>query len=240
MKRLMSWLVVGACAILLGLILTRNVNGQGPVENASFTLTEPLDVGSTILQPGDYQIKVVLLQGNRDLLQVTNADGTKIIATLLSIPHPEGPGGVQIPASRYVYYPASAGHIKTLRTWFAANTPGLGGHDIVYSKQRAMELAALVKEPVVAVPDEVKEAEYKTAPLIVVTPEKEVKPYEVATAQKPSVPEAAPAQQTTVAESFAHHKRLPRTASVVPLYAGLGFLSLLGALGLGALARRVA
>ena len=229
MKRRTIWLGVGICAVLLGFVFTANVNGQGTVENAPFTLTEPLDVGGTILQPGDYRIKVVPLQGNRNLLQVTNADGTHIFATLLSIPHAEGPGGVQIPASRYVYYPASAGHIKTLRTWFAADTPGLGGHDIVYPKQRAMELAAAVKEPVVAVPDEVKVAEYKTAPLVVVTPDKEVKPYE-----------AAPAEPAKAVEKPVHHKRLPKTASDVPLFAGLGFLSLLGALGVGALARRVA
>jgi hypothetical protein len=240
MKRLTSWLAVGMCTALLGFTLAANANGQGTSEQASFKLTEPLDVGGTILQPGDYQIKVVPLQGNRNLLQVTNADGTKLLATLLSIPHAEGPGGVQIPASRYVYYPASAGHIKTLRTWFAANTPGLGGHDIVYPKQRAMELAALVKAPVVAIPDEVKEADYKTAPLVVVTPEKEVKPYEEVTAQKPPVPEAAPTQPAKAVEKPVHHKRLPKTASDVPLHAGLGLLSLLGALGLGALARRVA
>jgi predicted component of type VI protein secretion system len=224
---------------LFGFILTANANGQGTVEQSTFTLTEPLEVGATVLQPGDYQIKVVLLQGNRNMLQVSNADGTKLITTLLSIPHPEGPGAVQIPASRYIYYPAGAGHIKTLRTWFAANTPGLGGHDIVYTKQRALELAALVNEPVVATPVEVKEADYATAPLVVVTPQKEVKPYEVATAPKPPVPEAAPAQPAAAVEKPVHHKRLPKTASDVPLYAGLGFLSLLGALGLGALARRV-
>ncbi len=240
MKRLTSWLAVGMCTALLGFTLAANANGQGTSEQASFKLTEPLDVGGTILQPGDYQIKVVPLQGNRNLLQVTNADGTKLLATLLSIPHAEGPGGVQIPTSRYIFYPASAGHIKTLRTWFAANTPGLGGHDIVYPRQRAMELAALVKEPVVAIPDEVKEAEYKTAPLVVVTPEKQVKPYEEVTAQKPPVPEAAAAPPAKAVEKPVHHKRLPKTASDVPLHAGLGLLSLLGALGLGALARRVA
>jgi hypothetical protein len=240
MKRLTGWLAVGMCTVLLGFVLTANANGQGTIEKSSFTLTEPLDVGGTILQPGDYQIKVVRLQGNRNMLRVTNADGTELLATVLSIPHPEGPGGVQIPASRYIYYPASAGHIKTLRTWFAANTPGLGGHDIVYPRQRALELAALVNEPVVATQDEVKEADYQTAPLVVVTPQKEVKPYEVVTAQKPPVPEATPAQPAKAVEKAVQHKQLPKTASDVPLHAGLGFLSLLGALGLGALARRVA
>ena len=92
-----------------------------------------------------------------------------------------------------------------------------------------------------------------TAPLVVVTPEKETKEYlfKEVTAAKPPVPEVAPAppakvaevapaQPAPVAETTVPHKRLPRTASDVPLHAGLGFLSLLGALGLGVLARRVA
>ncbi len=250
MKRLTSWLVAGMCAALLGFVFAPKATAQGTVEQSSFTLTEPLDVGGTVLQPGDYQIKVVLLQGNRNMLRVMNADGTQLIATVLSIPHQEGPGAVQIPTSRYTYYPASPGHIKALRTWYAPDTPGLGGHDIVYPEPRAMELAAVANEPVVAIPDTVKEADYATAPLVVVTPAKEVKPYEVVAAQKPPVPAAAPVEPATpevapvqpakVAENRVHHKRLPKTASDVPLYAGLGVLSLLGALGLGVLGRRLA
>jgi hypothetical protein len=240
MKRLTSWLVVGMCAALLGFAFAPKANAQGTVEQSSFTLTEPLDVGGTILQPGDYQIKVVLLQGNRNMLRVMNADGTQLITTVLSIPHQEGPGAVQVPTSRYTYYPASPGHIKALRTWYAPDTPGLGGHDIVYPEQRAMELAAAANEPVVAVPDTAKEADYATAPLVVVTPAKEVKPYEVVAVQKPPVAEAAPVAPAKVAENRVHHKRLPKTASDVPLYAGLGVLSLLGALGLGVLGRRLA
>lgn len=240
MKRVASCVAVGICAVLLGFVFAPTAIGQGTVEQSTFNLTEPVDIGGTILQPGDYKIKVVLLQGNRNLLQLTSADGTKQLAAVLSIPHPEGVGAEKTPASRYFYFPATTGEVKVLRTWYAPNTPGLGGHDIVYPKARAMELAARVKEPVPGYPDEVKVAQYETAPLYVVTPEKEVKPYVPVTAQKPPVPEAAPAQPAVVAESTLPHKRLPRTASNVPLYAGLGLLSLIGALGLGVLARRLA
>ena len=240
MKRVASCVAVGICAALLGFVFAPNVNGQGTVEQSTFTLTEPLDIGGTVLQPGDYKIKVVLLQGNRNLLQLTSADGTKQLATVLSIPHPEGSGAVQIPASRYVYYPAGAGEITVLRTWYAPNTPGLGGHDIVYPRQRAMELAARVKEPVVGIPDEVKVAEYETAPLDVVTPEKEVKPYVPVTAEAGRFRKLLQRSRPWWPRARLLHKPLPRTASNVPLYAGLGLLSLIGALGLGVLARRVA
>lgn len=235
MRKLTSCLVVGLCAVLFGFVFTADANGQGTPEKSFFTVTEPLDVGGTILQPGEYQIKVIPLLGNRNLLQIKSADASTLFATLLSVPHTEVPGAVRVSASRYVYYPASAGKVKTLRTWYAADTPSTGGHDIVYPRQRALELAALVNEPVVAVEDTVKEAEYEAAPLYVVTPAKEVKPYPVVVAQAPVDPPTA-----TVQEATYRQKRLPQTASNVPLYAGFGLLSLLGALVLGVLARRVA
>ncbi len=228
MKRTMSWLTVGLCTVLLGSAFVTRASAQGTAEfneTGYFTVTEPLDVGSTTLQPGEYQISVIPGRWDRNMLQVWNADRTELFTTLLSVPHQEGPEGLQVTEGRYVYYPASATHNKALRTWFDATTPTSGGHDIVYPKSRALELASLAKEPVVAVPDEVKEADLETAPLVVVTPDKKVKPYET------TIPEEPPVK---VAE------KLPQTASNVPLYAGLGLLSLLGALGLGVIARRVA
>lgn len=235
MKRLMTYVTVAVCAMLLGGAVTATAGTMGTNEKAYFNLTEPLDVSGTVLPAGDYQIKVVPLRLNRDLLQVLSSDGSTLITTFLTVPHPEGPAGVQVPASRFLYYPATANHIQALKTWFAGNTPGSGGHDLVYPKQRAMELAAAAQEPVVAIEDEVQEAEYETAPLVVVTPEKEVKPYVAVKAEEPPVVKTAPAP-VKMAES----RTLPQTASNLPLVTGLGLLSLLGALALGIYARRIA
>lgn len=240
MKRLMSCLAVGMCSALLGGALTVSAGGLSTPETGLLNVTEKLDVGGTILEPGEYQIKVVPSRLDRNLLQVTSTDGRKLFATLLSVPHTEGPAGQQIPESRFVYYPAVTGQIMALRTWYASNTPASGGHDIVYPKLRAMELAARAKAPVVAVADEVKVVEFETAPLVVVTPEKEVKPYTSVVAQKEPVPETPPAREVKVAETRPLREELPQTASNLPLVAGLGILSLLGALGLAVLARRVA
>ncbi len=240
MKRLTSWLAVGLCTALIGVTFAAKADAQDTREASVLTLTEPLDVGGTILQPGDYQLRVVRVTWGRDLVQVWSADEKTLFTTLLTVPHQEAPTQGQDHGSRYVYYPESAGQIKVLRTWYATDRPNGGGHDFVYPKQRAMELAARVEEPVVAIADEVKEAELTTAPLVVVTPEKEVKPYEEPTAPMAAVPEAAPAEEVKVAENSTHLERLPETASDVPLYAGLGLLALLGALGLGVLGRRVA
>ena len=73
----------------------------------------------------------------------------------------------------------------------------------------------------------VKEAEYKSVPIAVVTPDLQVKPY------------AEPAPPVVVAEARPL-KQLPATASHVPLFAALGLLSLGGAFGLRILTNRAA
>lgn len=233
MKKLMTCLALGTFVALLGIASAPVANAQSDRENSTFTVTEPLEVGSYTLQPGTYLIKVLLLAANRSTLQVTNVEQTTVFATVLAVPHLIQKEEM-VSESRYIYYATAPGQPKALRTWFARDASN--GQDIVYSKQRAMELAAATKEPVIAIPDAVKEAEYKTVPLIVVTPEQNVKPYEQPVVVVQKAPEPAP---VVVAEA-SPKAQLPMTASHVPLYAALGLLSLGAGLGLRAFANRAA
>lgn len=222
MKKLMKRLAIGTSALLLGAAATPVAYAQSERENSTFTTTEVIDVGGFTLQPGTYLIKVVMLASNRNTIQVTNVEQTKVFANVLATPHPIR-GDEAIPSSRYVYYAATPGQPRALRTWFARDTPN--GQDILYPKARALELAVVAKEPVLAIAEDVKETEYKTVPLVIVTPDRQVKPYE------------PPAPTAVVAENRPA-KRLPRTASQVPLVALAGLLSLGGAFGLRALSNR--
>ncbi|MDL2717889.1 MAG: hypothetical protein PT977_09055 [Acidobacteriota bacterium] len=223
MKKLLYRLALGTFVTLIG-AASAPVYAQSDRENSTFTVTEPINVGGVILQPGTYLIKVVLLASNRNMIQVTNEDQTKVFATVLATPHPIGTNEA-IPSSRYVYYATAAGQPKALRTWFARDTTN--GQDIIYPKRHAMELAAVAKEPVIAIPDETKEADYKSVSLTVVTPAQEMKPYE------------EPAPPVLLAEARPA-KPLPPTASRVPLFAALGMLSLAGAFALRVIANRAA
>jgi hypothetical protein len=231
MKNTIGWLVAGTSAalILVGGAVggSQQANAQQPSNASELSVDEPVDVGGTILQPGTYRIEVAKLDENRDMLQVKSVDRMKLYTTTLSIPHATIAGEV-MPETRFVYYPATAGLPKVLRTWYEEGRSS--GHDIVYSRARALELAATLKQPIVAMPNETKEAEYVTAPLVVVTPEQQEKPYVWTRTVEPTtqVAEAAPIQE------------LPRTASSLPLYALLGVLALGGAFGLHALANRTA
>ena len=231
MKKLVSCLALGAFATLLGVVSANSARAQSEPQQTTLTLTETLEVGTVTLQPGTYLIRVVTLDSNRDMLQVTDPEQMKVFSTVLSRPHPILSADV-IPENRYVTWAAPPGQPRTLRTWYPRDRSS--GHDIIYPKARALELAAAAKEPVIAIPDEVKEAEYKTAPLLVVTPDRTVKPYEAVAVQP--MPKPAP---VAVAEARPA-ERLPKTASRVPLLAVLGLLSLGGAFGLRALANRTA
>src|SRR5687767_11293799 len=115
-------------------------------------VTEPLDVGGTIIQPGTYHIRVVPSNVDRNKIQVMSTDGTKVFATALTVPHPFEPGE-ESPSTTFIYYPAGEGQPRALRTWFAPNPEASqGGHDIVYNENRAKQLARLAKANVVYYP----------------------------------------------------------------------------------------
>jgi hypothetical protein len=227
MKQVIGWLAAGTSAalILVGAVVggTQQAYAQQPTNAAELYAPVALDVGGTTLQPGTYRIEVVKLDENRNMLQVKSTDGMTLFATVLSIPHATVAGEV-MSENRFVYYPAAAGVPRVLRTWYEMDRSS--GHDIVYPKARALELAATLNEPVLAMPTETKQADYVTAPVVIVTPEKQEKPYVFARKVDPPVQiaEAKPVEE------------LPRTASHVPLFALLGALAVGGALGLRAFA----
>ncbi len=227
MNKSIGWLSAAMSATLILVGAAQQANGQHPTNASELYLTEPVDVGGTILQPGTYRIEVVRLDENRNMLQVKSEDTQKLFTTVLSIPHATVAGEV-MPETRFVYFPAAAGVPRVLRTWYEQDRSS--GHDIVYPKARALELVATVNQPIIAMPTETKQADYVSAPLVVVTPEKVETPYVAARKVEPvtQIAENRPAEE------------LPRTASHVPLYALLGMLAVGGALGLHALANRTA
>ena len=150
MKTLGSICAVAAVAVALA----SPAAAQIEKEKSIFTASESIQVGSQVVPPGTYLIRVVPLSYNRNLVQVTSEDGSKVFASALATPHPKK-DDEQIPSSRFVYYPTGDGETKALRTWFAPSTPY--GQDIVYPKKRASELAVASKQEVIAIPEETTE-----------------------------------------------------------------------------------
>jgi hypothetical protein len=248
MKSILKPFALAALALLISL----SALAQTP-EASILRVTDPLDVGGTILQPGVYTIRVLPSFENRNQIQVTSPDLKKVYATVLTVPHYVQPN--EEPANTtFVYYPAIEGQPTALRTWYAAfPDASQGGHDIVYQKGRAEQLARLSHSKVISYEDQTA-SNLNTVPLEVVTPEATVETYtpvpttqttqttSTTTVTTPALTtetttpapmtSATPAPAPTeVAE--AAPAAMPRTASNMPLLALLG----LGAIG-GAIALR--
>ncbi len=104
----------------------------------------------------------------------------------------------------------------------------------MYPKSRAIELAKVTNEPVLATPVELETLpveDLKTAPVVAVKPTGEE--VEVAEVVEPP-PEVAAAKPVEVAAA----ETLPQTASTLPLVGLIGLLSLGAGLALSAFSKR--
>ncbi|MFA6954833.1 MAG: hypothetical protein WC538_03055 [Thermoanaerobaculia bacterium] len=221
MKLFARLLAFGALGLIpvLGFAPAPSASAQIP-ETSYLPVEEPLDVGGTILQPGTYVIQVLPSISNRNILQVTNEDRTKIFATVLSVPHAL-PATEDAKDTKFIFYPASGDSPRALRTWFNAESTSNGGHDIVYPEERAMQIAAAVKEPVIAYKDDTKVEELKTTPLEVVNADQKVASY---------TERDLPAKVAEMSEGAG----MPRTAGSGPSFLIFGLLALAVALSVRA------
>jgi len=205
MNSTMKALVIGVFALLVSI----SMFAQTP-EVSKLAVTEPLDVGGTILEPGTYLIRVLPSNADRDKVQITSEDRKTIYVTALTVPHALAPR--EEVNTTFVYYPAGEGMPRALRTWFAKSpTVTEGGHDIVYPEARAQQLARMAASRVISYRADTAVADLDKTELLVVTPEAKVETYTPAPMMSQSSPE------------------MPNTASTTPLIALLGLVSLGGA-----------
>lgn len=204
--------VVGASALVL---VAAAASAQN-LAQGSLRVTEPIEVGGTILQKGDYMIRV-LPSNNRSILQITDEGQTETFATVLTVPHTT-PVPDDVRQTEYVYFPATAGSPRVLRTWFPRDSP-VGGHDIAYPEARAIELAGVAKAPVVTYGNDTTAADLERAELRVVNADRNLQPYVA-----PATPRAT--ERPMVTAQTTTRRELPRTATQQPLIATIGLLLL--------------
>jgi hypothetical protein len=188
------------------------------------TFSQAVEVPGKILPAGTYTFQLLDSTSDRHIVQIFNADGTHIIATILAINNYRlEPTGETVMKFRET--PGDAP--EALRAWFY---PGDNfGQEFVYPKVRAIQLAQTTKEIVPAVAaDTLDDSAMKTVPIVAVTPEQ--KEVEVTTVIQTTPPVAA--VQTPAPVAVKETQELPQTASSMPLLALLGGLAISLALGL--------
>jgi hypothetical protein len=207
------------------------VSFSGPVEVPG--------VGAQVLPAGTYVFKLLDSQSDRHIVQIFNERGDHVYATILAIPN------YRLRATDetvMTFRERAAGEPKAIRAWFyPGNT---WGQEFVYPKSRAIELARITNIPVLAMPtelatnltvpattaDEPAVVALKEAPLEAVKPTGEV----VAVTE---VVEAPPVQ-TAAVPAPAPEKRMPNTASLLPLAGVIGLLSVVAGLALWGFPKR--
>ncbi|MGC1618784.1 MAG: hypothetical protein WA765_09875 [Candidatus Acidiferrum sp.] len=228
---------------LLGATLAFGARADTWNKKTVITFNQPVEIPGRVLPAGTYTFKLLDSSSDRHIVQIFNADGTQIIATILAInDYRLQPTGDTV--MKFNERPGDSP--EALRAWFY---PGDNfGQEFVYPKVRAMQLAQTQHADVPAVDlDTLDDNAIKTAPIVAITPDqKEVEVVTViqttppATAVETPAPVAdttpAPVADATAAPAEAapatEANELPHTASNMPLIALLGGLSISLALGL--------
>lgn len=188
-----------------------------------FTFSAPVEIPGQVLAAGTYVFKLADSASNRHIVQVFNADGTRLYGTFLAIPDYHMKPSDK-PIIRFTERPGSS--VDAIKGWFY---PGRTyGHEFVYPKKRAVQIAATLHIPVPAMPTALEAetikpdvllsgpevADLDDAPIMAEEPDGEE--VEVASAFMISAPPNAELPED-----------LPKTASILPLL-GIGGLVLLG------------
>jgi hypothetical protein len=192
-------------------------------QKTTFTFSGPVEVPGQVLAAGTYVFRLADSQWDRNIVQVFSKDEKHLYGTFLAIPDERlRPAGRPI----ITFEERSASAPEAVKAWFY---PGeTYGHEFVYPKPKAVELAKANNTPVPSMPaelatntvkpaatiDEPHIAEMRQAPL------KAQKPTE----EEVEIAEVFVAQDSTPAPELP--STLPTTASPLPLIALAGLLSL--------------
>ena len=216
-------------AALLGLSLAPSLKADQWNKKTVLTVKETIQLPHTVLQPGTYVFKLADSLSDRHIVQIFNADETKVIATILAIPNYRlKPTGKSV----FQFWETPAGNPRAMRAWFY---PGDNfGQEFAYPKMKSIELAKITRAPVPAIVVEKEVVDIdtlKSAPVVIVTEKGEEKPLVLMaqnTVVTESAPEAAAYQRPNTSTAV---RTLPATAGSLPLL-GLVGLASLGAFGL--------
>jgi len=145
-----KWLVVTFCLVALCALAAPSAMMADEEDKATkLTFSEPVEVPGQVLAAGTYWFTLADSQGDRNIVQIWNADRTRLVTTILAIPDYRMP-----PKGRTVidFEERPSDQPEAIHSWFY---PGNDvGEEFVYPKTRAKQLAKQAGRPVLSMPDE--------------------------------------------------------------------------------------
>ena len=242
MKRFKSLAII--CSLVLtAMAVAIQVKADDFNKKTTLTFTEPFEVpgaGAQILPAGTYVFKIMESPNDREIVQIFSADELHLYTTILAIPN------LRLKATDktvLTFGERGAGQPQAIKAWFY---PGQEwGQEFVYPKARALELAKIVNEPILAMPIEVTDTvpveTLRTVQLAAVQPTGEEVPVTTIVDNPPvAIMAQAEPQVQPQPQPQAQAQTLPETASSLPLFALIGLVSLLSGFTLLVITKRSA
>jgi hypothetical protein len=199
------------------------------IKQTPFSINEPVEIPSMMLEPGHYVFKLVERAPQRNVLdvfetvQLWTSDETRLLSTMLTMPNYDQP---TTDKTVFTFFERGPKQPEALRIWFA---PGRNyGQEFVYPKIQAVELGKSVGRAVLSMPPELPGDLGKLASAPPPVPARTQTPVRMA------APKAAPTASTIVPVQGRARVReprliasnLPKTASYMAMFAVLGILGI--------------
>jgi len=209
-------MIAFACAGLLGSMLPQ-AKADDWNQKTIFTFSGLVEIPGQVLTEGTYVFKLADSQSDRNIVQVFNKDENHLYGMFLTIPdYRLKPAGKPI----ITFEERSAGSPEAVRAWFY---PGENyGHEFVYPKAKAVQLAKANNTPVASMPNELAPNTTKPAATM-------QEPHVVELKQAPLKAQQPTEEEVEIAEVFIAQAAppslpqwLPKTASSLPLIGLLG------------------
>jgi hypothetical protein len=131
----LQMIVLGMVAIA-ALFASSNANADTWNKATKITFPEPVEVSGIVLQSGTYWFQLLDSPADRHIVQIWNADRSRLITTILALPNYQlRPTGDTV--IKFAERPS--GTPEAVKAWFY---PGDNfGQEFVYPKARATEIA---------------------------------------------------------------------------------------------------
>ncbi len=209
---------------LLLVVLTPQASAGLWNQKTIFTFSGPVEIPGRVLPAGTYVFKLADSMSDRNIVEVFNKDENHLYGIFLAIPdyHLK-------PADKPIitFEERATGSPEAVKAWFY---PGENyGHDFVYPKVKALDLAKANNRPVPSMPNEL--TANTTTPTNNMS-----EPHVMAMKKAPLMAEKPSQAEVHIAEAFTPPpppassapapRRLPKTASHFPLIGLIGILSL--------------
>src|SRR5579885_1365542 len=118
-------------------------------EKTTFTFNHPVEVPGHVLSAGTYVFKLADVQGDRNVVEVYDKHEKHLEGTFLAVPDYR----LKTPSKPIITFTErAAGSPEAVRAWFY---PGDNyGHEFVYPKSKATQLAKANNQPVASMSDQ--------------------------------------------------------------------------------------